>query len=143
MRASQTNGEAPLHGKNPVGTVIRINRRWIVHGGLSDSSAAYIGELSQSDPARLRRSCRLAMDLVHARPAQADPKPWFYAGLFALATPAEARRFLQQHPLTRMVWESLHHAPGQRDAPESLRNLSQDIASMIREISQVAITPHS
>lgn len=30
-----------------------------------------------------------------------DPKPWFYAGLFRLATPAEVRRFLSTHRTTK------------------------------------------
>ena len=29
-----------------------------------------------------------------------DPKPWFYAGLFSLATLAEAERFLSGHDFT-------------------------------------------
>lgn len=30
-----------------------------------------------------------------------DPKPWFYAGLFSLATCEEARRFLGPHRVTK------------------------------------------
>lgn len=30
-----------------------------------------------------------------------DPKPWFYSGLFSLATPEEAARFLATHRVTK------------------------------------------
>lgn len=113
--------------------VRRINRRWIVHGGLRESAETYIAALERSDPARLRHSCALAMELVHTRAAQSDPKPWFYAGLFALATPDEVRRCLNDHPLTRMVWEALHDVPNHDDAPESLEKLSHHIATAIRQ----------
>jgi len=129
----QSQGKSPsvFCRKSPVEAVRRINRRWIVHGGLRDTAAEYLAELEAKDPRRLRRSCELAMDLVHSQAGHADPKPWFYAGLFALAEPDEAERFLEAHPLTRMVWETLAGFPEDEKAPESLRVLSRQIAEAI------------
>ena len=39
--------------------------------------------------------------------APEDPKPWFYAGLFSLATVEEARRFLANHSFTLSAIPSL------------------------------------
>ena len=36
-----------------------------------------------------------------------DPKPWFYAGLFSMATAAEAARFLENHRTTRAALPSM------------------------------------
>jgi len=119
-------------GNDPVETVRRINRRWIVHGGLRDTAAAYLEELREKDPARLRRSCELAMDLVHGESGGLDPKPWFYAGLFSLATADEARRMLASHPLTLMVWRHLRRVPDVDDAPDGIRELGGNIADSIR-----------
>jgi len=115
-----------------VESVRRINRRWIVHGGLRDTAAAYLAELGQSDPDRLRASCQLAMELVHSKAGHADPKPWFYVGLFAHARPHEAERFLASHPFTRAAWEILHDVPCRDGAPGNLILLARQIAQEIR-----------
>jgi hypothetical protein len=132
VRKSNRNSFATPRGKDPVESVRRINRRWIVHGGLRESAAAYFAQLEKSDPDRLRRSCQLAMDLVHSKLGHADPKPWFYAGLFAHAGHDEAERFLTDHTLTRLVWETLHGIPHQEDAPEGVRVLGRQIVQAIR-----------
>ena len=129
---NQPNSSGASREKNPAETVRRINRRWIVHGGLRESATAYLAELEEKDPSRLHRSCELAMDLVHSQAGHADPKPWFYAGLFALAEPGEAERFLRAHSLTRMVWEALNGLPDDHQAPENLRALSCQITEAIR-----------
>jgi len=99
---------------------------------LRDTAAEYLAELAAEDPTRLRRSCELALELVHSQAGHADPKPWFYAGLFALAEPGEAERFLEAHSLTRMVWETLAGLPEDDQAPDSLRSLSRQITETIR-----------
>ena len=118
--------------------MLRINRRWIVHGGLRESATAYLAELAQSDPVRLRRSCELAMALVHSATADGDPKPWFYAGIFAMATPGEMARFLGDHPLTRTTWEILNEQPHCDQAPASVRVLAGHIARTIRDVLATA-----
>jgi hypothetical protein len=77
----------------------RVNGRWIVHHGLNQRAKAYMDHLAEVDPERLERSCQLAYRLArHAAPE--DPKPWFYAGLFSLATTEEAKEFLAHHWFT-------------------------------------------
>lgn len=44
-----------------------------------------------------------ALLMVWQRDQREDPKPWFYSGLFSLATNDEARKFLAEHSLTRYV----------------------------------------
>ena len=126
---------APHHAKNPVDAVKRINRRWIVHGGLRASTTKYLALLEASDPERLQRSCELAMALVHSA-ADRDPKPWFYAGVFAMATQDEAARFLSKHPLTRTTWELVNDAPARGKTPASVRALAVRIA---REIHRTMV----
>ncbi len=111
----------------------RINRRWIVHGGLRESAAGFLDELALKDMARLRAGCQLAMDLVHDNAeANNDPKPWFYAGLFAVADDDEARRYLAGHPLTRMVRAELRATPEQCGDFAGLESMSREIAAAIR-----------
>lgn len=119
--------------KNPVDAVRRINRRWIVHGGLRETAACHLNTLEQTDRPRLVRSCRLALDLAHSMGAHGDPKPWFYGGLFALAEPAEVDHLLGGHPLTRQVWENLHGASCTADTPIGLHELCDKIAEVIRQ----------
>jgi hypothetical protein len=78
----------------------RVNSRWIVREGLRASSAAYLDHLASTDPERLERSCRRARQLTDRFGSDEDPKPWFYAGLFSLATRDEVIRFLTEHPFT-------------------------------------------
>lgn len=118
--------------KNPVDAVRRINRRWIVHGGLRDTAASYLDALEQTDRPRLLRSCQLALDLAHGLGAHGDPKPWFYGGLFSLAEPAEVEHLLGGHPLTHQVWKNLHGIPGPADIPPGLQALCGGIAEVIR-----------
>jgi hypothetical protein len=77
-----------------------VNDHWIVRHGLKKSAAAYLDYLEANDPQRLRGSCRRARRLVSVRPPREDPKPWFYAGLFSLATVEEGRLFLADHWFT-------------------------------------------
>lgn len=81
----------------------RANSRWIVHHGLSAHARAYLDHLERTDPERLARSCHSAYVLAHERPPEEDPKPWFYSGLFSLATAAEVQQYLASHWLVRMV----------------------------------------
>ena len=133
MPSHRKHAAAAHHAKNPVDAVKRINRRWIVHGGLRESAEKYLAELERCDPGRLHRSCGLAMALVHSAPAGRDPKPWFYAGLFAMATPDEAERTLGKHRLTRTTWEILNDASHRGKVSSNVRALAGRIAREIRE----------
>jgi hypothetical protein len=85
----------------------RLNARWIVHNKLNATAAAYMDYVAKTDRERLARSCRLAHRLVHTVGDKEDPKPWFYGGLFSLATPVEAKRFLAPHSLLASVVPAL------------------------------------
>src|ERR1041384_2872948 len=62
--------------------------------------------------------------------APEDPKPWFYAGLFSLATVEEARRFLANHSFTLSAIPSLSTelCPGSPTRPigEAARDKSEE-----------------
>lgn len=78
--------------------VRQVNGRWIVRESLRDDAAAFLEHL-ESDPDRLREACRRARVLVEGLKGR-DPKPWFYAGLFSVASTEEAGRFLGGHNFT-------------------------------------------
>lgn len=79
----------------------KVNRSWIVHNDLNQSADAWLRHLSVMNDGRWLRSCEIARAMCHIRGPLDDPKPWFYAGLFHLATAEEARRFLVNHRVTR------------------------------------------
>jgi hypothetical protein len=67
------------------------------------------------------------------RQHEEDPKPWFYAGIFSLATTEEARRFLEHHRVTKAT------VPAMADDPEVLLWLgrvgpeTRDLLARLRE----------
>lgn len=86
--------------KRPVEWAGRINRRWIVHHGLGQRAEDWIAHLEKTDPRRLKKSCGIARSMIGRWGEIGDPKPWFYSGLFHLATEDEAKHFLAGHRLT-------------------------------------------
>ncbi len=109
----------------------RVNARWIVRGGLNDSATAYMNHLERIHPERLVRSCRRAHRLVYSMEPLEDPKPWFYGGLFSLATTAEARRFLAEHPFILATIPSLAFDP---DLPDVLVSAAPETARKIQRL---------
>jgi hypothetical protein len=85
----------------PVDWVKRVNRSWLVRGGLNAHAAAWLEHLEALDDGRLLPSCKAARAMCQSRGPFEDPKPWFYSGLFSLATAAEVRRFLATHRITK------------------------------------------
>ncbi len=85
----------------PVDWVKRVNRSWIVHNNLNDQADAWVDYLVDHADARLDASCKLAKAMCDLREPLDDPKPWFYAGLFHLATAVEAQRFLDTYRVTK------------------------------------------
>jgi hypothetical protein len=81
----------------------RVNSSWIVREGLRESAAGYLDHLASHDTERLQRSCRRARRLTDRYGSNEDPKPWFYAGLFSLASGDEIARFLTEHPFTLAI----------------------------------------
>jgi hypothetical protein len=91
----------------PIEWAKRVNSSWIVHGGLNKRAEKWLDHLTSLDDGRLLPSCVAARAMCGMRAPLEDPKPWFYAGLFGLATPAEAARFLPDYRITRAVLPSM------------------------------------
>jgi len=130
--------ESPPPNQEPaklVAAVRRINDRWIVRGQLKDHANDYLAHLDRSDPERLARSCQLALELVRNRVPGEDPKPLFYAGLFAFATEPEVDHHLAEHLFTRAICRLLHGQPERPvylALPDSVRALADSIAKKIQ-----------
>jgi hypothetical protein len=97
---SQFGSQNPRESFDACGWARKVNARWIVQAGLDRDAEDYMQHLEASDPSRLERSCQNARWLASLRKPAEDPKPWFYAGLFSLATPEEVQRFVGRHWLT-------------------------------------------
>ena len=87
---------------DPVAQARRINRTWIVRGGLAETTARYLDALEARDAGLLRTVCELAINAAHkASKELRDPKPDFYASIFSRATEAEREDYLRNHAWTR------------------------------------------
>jgi hypothetical protein len=87
--------------------VRRVNQAWIVHSNLDQHAEAWLDYLVDLNDGRLEPSSCAARAMFRSRASLDDPKPWFYAGLFCLATDEEARRFLSNHRVTKATVPSL------------------------------------
>jgi hypothetical protein len=85
----------------PVNWVKRVNRTWLVKGRINETADAWLDYLAPLRDKRFKRSCENARAMCGLRQPLDDPKPWFYAGLFSLATAEEAKQFLATHRITR------------------------------------------
>jgi hypothetical protein len=130
----------PDQGLLDLAKVQRVNQSWIVHGRLRENAAAWLEHLRLEDPRRLEKSCWLALFLTrYKKSVLRDPKPLFYAGLFAFATTGEIETYLADHPLTRAI--SLlgqGERRGLDPLPPSARDLAEGIATEIRQILEMA-----
>lgn len=111
----------------------RVNSRWIVHHGLREAAQQYLDHLERTDPNRLARSCLNARQLTGKAGAAEDPKPWFYAGLFSLATASEVKHFLKDHSFTASAIPALAGEPSLADA---LANASAETRIKIARIRE-------
>ena len=94
----------PMHPSpdhSPLDWAKRVNSSWIVKGDLHNHADTWLDHLASLDDGRLERSCEIARAMCGIRNRLDDPKPWFYTGLFSLATADEARRFLNNHRITK------------------------------------------
>jgi hypothetical protein len=126
-------------GDEAVAWVRGVNARWLVHHGLREDAAAYLDHLAAVDPGRLRRSCSMARSMVQRSGSANDPKPWFYAGLFGLATAEEGRRYLAGHEFTRAAIPELAEALGSDFTPVRVGEATWALIERIRAaLEQVA-----
>lgn len=121
-----------------IGWAYRVNDTWLVHGGLDSDAAAYLDHLAEEDPVRLRRSCERAWRLVNSRGEFEDPKPWFYSGLFSLATAEEAGRFLSGHPFVAAVIPSPAGLPEPSELADAAEKTREKIALIRDKIAGLA-----
>jgi hypothetical protein len=122
----------------PIEWAGRVNQSWFVRGGLKEHAADWMKYLMQEDDGRLLPSCEAARAMCLLRERMSDPKPWFYAGLFSLATAGEARLFLETHRVTRAAIPSMREDESvvlwlDRVGPET-RELIQRLREGIRQI---------
>ena len=133
---------APLsdEGEADLAKVRRVNQSWIVRGQLKETATAWIDHLRLTDPTRLEKSCWLALFLTRYRKdLLRDPKPLFYAGLFAFATRKEIGARLEHHPMTRAICLLLHGDDiGRDNLVYSARELADGIAAEIQQILETA-----
>lgn len=111
----------------------RVNGAWLVRGGLDATTDAWLDHLEQTDPARLLASCENARALCRGPDHTCDPKPWFYAGLFSLATSKEARRFLTAHRFTAAAIPALAHDEALNQWAATLSPASRELLARLRE----------
>lgn len=123
---------------SPIDWVRRVNRSWLVRSNLNEHAEAWLDYLADLDDGRLLKSCEIARALCDRRRPEDDPKPWFYAGLFQLATAEEAGRFLETHRVTKALVPAMAEDPDvqlwlDRVGPETrelLARLRQDLAQV-------------
>lgn len=96
---------------DPIAWARRINPVWKVRHGLDQVAEGWMDHLQANDPERLLVCCTIAAVLSRGPGYGADPKPWFYGGLFSLATREEGRRLLANHRLTSAIIPALAHEP--------------------------------
>jgi hypothetical protein len=119
--------------------VKKVNQRWIVHHGLGNNGAAYLEHLALCDPKRLARSCQNAQQLVRSCGPTEDPKPWFYGGLFSLATAEEVKQFLAGHAFTAAVVPCTRDTSEWQQFAETLSPATREHLEKLRvEIARVA-----
>jgi hypothetical protein len=113
--------------------VRRINRSWIVHNNLNDQAEAWVDYLAEKNDPRLAASCGIARAMCDLRDPLDDPKPWFYAGLFHLATAEEARRFLDMHRVTKATVPSMADEESVRLWFDRISQETRDLLHRLRD----------
>jgi len=113
--------------------VRRVNRQWIVHHGLGQRAEEWMRYLEKADPNRLHLACRMARAMCDHRCDQEDPKPWFYAGLFSVATWDESQNFLIGYRLTGASVPALAEDDSMKMWVETLRPETRMLLDRLRE----------
>lgn len=132
---------------SPIDWARRVNRSWLVRSNLNEHSEAWLDHLVELDDGRLLKSCAMARTLCDRRRPEDDPKPWFYAGLFQLATAGEAKRFLDTHRVTKALVPAMAEDPEVKlwldrvgtETRELITRLRQDLAQ-VRQAHSRALT---
>ncbi len=115
----------------PVEWVKRVNHAWLVRGGLDAAAEKWLSHLEAADPRRLGVACAVARSMCGLRDPLADPKPWFYAGLFSVATADEIRRFIPGHRITMAAVPTMRRDPG---VLRWLERVGRETKELVREL---------
>ncbi len=116
----------------------RVNRSWLVRDHLNEHAKAWLDHLYTLADGRLERSCEIARAMCGLRNRIDDPKPWFYAGLFSLATAPEARAFLVTHRVTKAAIPAMADDEDVRLWLDQISPETQELVARLRQaIAQV------
>lgn len=126
----------PPHDLPIVDWARRVNRTWIVRGGLDGDAEAWLEHLAELGDGRLERSCEAAKAMCDIRDRSEDPKPWFYAGLFSLATAEEARRFLAGHRITQAALPAMADDEGLRAWLDGVGAETRELVTRLRRLDR-------
>lgn len=88
--------------------------------------------LAELNDGRLRKSCEIAHSMCMFRDRTTDPKPWFYSGLFSMATEKEAIEFLGTHRITKALVPSMRNDEGVRLWLERVGPETHELVNRIR-----------
>jgi len=109
----------------------RVNRSWIVRSHLGEHAESWMDRLGKADDGRLEKSCEIARSMCSMRDRSIDPKPWFYAGLFSMATKDEAREFLDSHRITRSLVPSMKN---DKEVKQWLEHVGPETRNLVERI---------
>jgi hypothetical protein len=123
---------------SPIDWARRVNRSWLVRSNLNEHSEAWLDYLAELDDGRQLKSCEIARALCDRRRPEDDPKPWFYSGLFQLATAGEAKCFLDTHRVTKALVPAMAEDPEVRlwldrvgpETSELINRIRQNLAQV-------------
>jgi hypothetical protein len=110
----------------------RVNRQWIVHHGLGQRAEEWLRYLAKVDEPRMNLACWMARAMCEHRGDQEDPKPWFYAGLFSVATWDEAQNFLIGYRLTGASVPALANDESMKAWVQTLRPETRTLLERLR-----------
>lgn len=130
--------EVPRQAGQAESWIRQVNDRWLVHSGLNVHARAYLDRLALLDPPKLARTCEIVHRLMKLHDPESDPKPWFYGGLFCLATPEEETLYLTGHRFTKLLLPTTGDGKVRTEAedlelPAEVIRRVQSIRSQIRE----------
>ena len=115
----------------PIEWVKRVNDTWLVRDGLDAAANKWLAHLQDTDARRLAAACAAARAMCDLRDRLADPKPWFYAGLFSVATAEEIRSFIPGHQVTQAAVPAMWGDPSIRSW---LVRVGEETKELIRDL---------
>lgn len=122
--------DGPLHRE--LQKVLRINSTWIVRGDLAHQAEEYLLQLWAFEPGKVGATLNIVnavMDSLRNREEffGIDPKPFFYAAVFAYASYSQREEFIETHYFTKTILAVARGEPEMARLPlTGLRQASRD-----------------